>query len=108
MVYGAEQHYTLNADATLIIDTLEYFNEYRGYEAAPNREITIAYEDLDYNSLGAVFFLMYYDQYFKSIRILTKNYVSTFIKGKNNEGSWIHVVRTTPKEKKKRKKNGNP
>lgn len=108
MVYGSEQHYTLNADATLIIDTLEYFNEYRGYQAAPNKEITIAYEDLDYNSLGAVFFLMYYDQYFKSIRILTRNYVSTFLKGKNNEGSWIHVVRTTPKEKKKRKKKGNP
>lgn len=108
MVYGAEQHYTLNVDATSIIDTLEYFTEYRGYQAAPNQEITIAYEDLDFNSLGAVFFLMYYDQYFKSIRILTKNYVSTFIKGKNNEGNWIHVIRTTPKKKKKKKKKGNP
>lgn len=108
MIYGAEQHYTIDANATKIIDTVEYFNEYRGYQATPNKEITIAYEDLDYNSLGAVFFLMYYDQYFKSIRILTKNYVSTFIKGKNNEGNWLHVVRTTPKEKKKRKKKGNP
>lgn len=104
MIYGAEQHYTIDANATKIIDTVEYFNEYRGYQATPNKEITIAYEDLDYNSLGAVFFLMYYDQYFKSIRILTKNYVSTFIKGKNNEGNWLHVVRTTPKEKKKRKR----
>ncbi|MEQ8924518.1 MAG: hypothetical protein RLO81_01830 [Fulvivirga sp.] len=108
MIYGAEQHYTLDANATTIIDTVEYFNEYRGYQATPNKEITIAYEDLDYNPLGAVFFLMYYEQYFKSILILTKNYVSTFINEKKNEGSWIHVVRTTPKEKKKRNKKDNP
>ncbi|MCR9253633.1 MAG: hypothetical protein NXI20_24670 [bacterium] len=99
MIYGAEQHYTLNFEATQIIDKFEYFKEYRAYQAAPNKEVTIIYEDLDYISLGAVFFLMYYDRYFKSIRIVTKNYVSTFF----NE-SWMHVVRTAPKEKKKKKK----
>lgn len=100
MIYGAEQHYTLNLDATAIIDTLEYFNEYRGYQAAPDREITIVYEDLEYTSIGAVFFLMYYHQYFKSVRIQTKNYMSTFFKGKK-EGSWIHIVRPPSKKRKK-------
>ncbi|MEM7108225.1 MAG: hypothetical protein AAF519_08360 [Bacteroidota bacterium] len=103
MIYGAEQHYTLNFAATTIIDTVEYFNEYRGYQAAPKKEITITYEDLDYNSLGSVFFLMYYNKYFKSIRILTKNYVSTFLNGKNNEGTWFHIARIPPKKKKKKK-----
>jgi len=84
MIYGAEQHYTLNLEATLIIDTLEYYHEYRAYQAAPNEEITIAYENLDYTSIGAVFFLMYYESYFKSITILTKHYATSFLTGKDN------------------------
>ena len=62
MIYGAEQHYTLNSAATEIIDTLEYFNEYRGYNASPGKEITIAYENMEYTSLGSVLFLMYYER----------------------------------------------
>ncbi|MEQ8471744.1 MAG: hypothetical protein RIC35_11185 [Marinoscillum sp.] len=110
MIYGAEQHYSLTLDATQIIDSTEYFNEYRGYKSDPDQQITIAYDDLDYTSIGAVFFLMYYEQHFKSIRILTKNYITTFIRGKNNKGSWIHAVRAEPKakKKKKRKKKDNP
>lgn len=106
MVYGAEQHYTLNLDATKIIDTLEYFNEYRGYQATPSQEITIGFEDLDYIPIGAVFYSMYYEQYFKSIRILTKDYASSFIRGKDNEGSWFHVTKS-PERKKKKKRKGN-
>lgn len=107
MIYGAEQHYTLNSDATKIIDTLEYYDEYRGYQQAPGKEITIGFDKLNYNSIGALFFLMYYEQYFKSITIRTNNYITTTIKGKDGDISWLHAERVQPKEKKKKKKKRN-
>ncbi|MEQ8534413.1 MAG: hypothetical protein RIB86_21345, partial [Imperialibacter sp.] len=105
MIYGAELHYTLSSDASEIIDTLEYFNEYRGYQSMPNKTISIVYEDLDYIPVGAVFFLLYYERQFKSIRIVTKDYVTTLLRGEDNKPSWLHVVRTPPKTKKKKKSN---
>jgi len=47
---------------------------------------------------------MYYNDYFKSIYLKTKPYLTTFILGKKGKGDWIHAVRAYPKKKKGRRK----
>ncbi len=60
----------------------------------PNTEksIQIQYLERDMPTLGAVFYVLYYNHYFKDIRIECKEMISSYIITENHS-SWIHILK---------------
>jgi len=92
-VYGGEFVYTIDAAAGKITKEESYFQgAFRGFKAAPPREIWLNYREKDKPTLGSIFFVWYYKQYFTSIFIDNSKSTSTVIKN-GDHYMWTHVMK---------------
>lgn len=92
-VFGGEGIYRLNAAGDKITSDSSYFQPaLRGFQATPPREIWLNYSELEKPTLGSVFFVLYYKEYFTSIMIDNAASTSTLIKDpKNGEYMWVNI-----------------
>jgi hypothetical protein len=92
-VYGGEFIYTIDAAAEKITKDESYFQgAFRGFNVKPPREIWLNYREKDKPTLGSIFFVWYYKEYFTSIFIDNSKTTSTVIKT-GNDYVWTHVVK---------------
>lgn len=90
-VYGGEFIYTIDAASEKITKDESYFQGgFRGFQAKPPREIWLNYREKDKPTLGAIFFVWYYKEYFTSINIDNSKTTSTVIRS-GNDHMWVHV-----------------
>jgi hypothetical protein len=92
-VYGGEFIYTIDSAAEKVTRDDSYFQgAFRGFNVKPPREIWLNYREKDKPTLGAIFFVWYYREYFTKIFIDNSNSTSTLIK--SGDGYvWTHVVK---------------
>jgi len=101
VIYGGEFIYSIDYSGNKILKDESYFQgDFRGFKAAPPREIWLNYRELEKPTLGAIFFVWYYKKYFTSINIDCSKSVSTVIKGDNNDYTWLHIEKDPAKIKK--------
>ena len=92
-VYGGEFVYTIDLAATQITKSDSYFQgAFRGFNVKPPREIWLNYREKDKPTLGSIFFVWYYREYFTKIFIDNSKSVSTVIKN-GNKFMWTHVMK---------------
>lgn len=90
-VYGGEFVYTIDAAAEKITKDDSYFQgAFRGFNAKPPREIWLNYSEKEKPTLGAIFFVWYYKEYFTKIYIDNAKSTSSVIK-QGSEYIWVHV-----------------
>lgn len=90
-VYGGEFVYTIDATAEKITKDESYFQgAFRGFNAKPPREIWLNYSEKEKPTLGSIFFVWYYKDYFTKIYITNTKSTSSVIK-QGSEYVWIHV-----------------
>jgi hypothetical protein len=91
-VYGGEFVYTIDPAGEKITKDESYFQgAFRGFNAKPPREIWLNYREKEKPTLGAIFFVWYYKEYFTKIFIDNSNSTSTVIKTGDNGYAWVHV-----------------
>ncbi|HEY0428561.1 MAG TPA: hypothetical protein VGC76_12340, partial [Pyrinomonadaceae bacterium] len=100
-VYGGEFIYTIDQTGNKITKDESYYQGgFRGFKTDPPREIWLNYREKDKPTLGAIFFVWYYRQYFTNIYIDNSASTSTLIKDKDKGYIWVHVEKdseTKPK-----------
>jgi hypothetical protein len=98
-VYGGEGIYTVDVSGQKILKDESYFqSNFRGFKSEPPREIWLSYGEMKKPSLGAIFFVWYYKQYFTKIFIDNEASTSTVIK--TGDGyMWAHVEKDQSKPK---------
>lgn len=90
-VYGGEFVYTIDATAEKITRDESYFQgTFRGFNAKPPREIWLNYSEKEKPTLGSIFFVWYYKEYFTNIYIDNAKSTSSVIK-QGSEYIWVHV-----------------
>lgn len=90
-VYGGEFIYTIDATAEKITKDESYFQgNFRGFNAKPPREIWLTYTEKEKPTLGSIFFVWYYKEYFTRIFIKNAKSTSTVIKD-GSEYVWVHM-----------------
>ena len=90
-VYGGEGIYTIDAAGTKILKDESYFQiSFRGFKTDPPREIVLDYSEIEKPSLGAIFFVWYYKNYFTRIVISNENTMSSVVKTPAGY-VWLHV-----------------
>ena len=101
-VYGGEFIYTIDPAAEKITRDESYFQgNFRGFKAKPPREIWLNYRETEKPTLGSIFFVWYYKEYFTKIFIDNLKSTSTVVKN-DNQYMWVHVEKdqkpaTSPK-----------
>lgn len=97
-VYGGEFIYTIDQTGNQLIKDNSYFQgDFRGFKANKPREIWLNYRETEKPTLGAIFFVWYYKQYFTSINIDCAKSVSTAIKD-GKEYTWLHIEKDPSKK----------
>ena len=95
-VYGGEFIYTIDATAEKITKDESYFQgAFRGFNAKPPREIWLNYTEQEKPTLGSIFFVWYYKDYFTRIFIKNAKSTSSVIKN-GNQYMWVHVENDSP------------
>ena len=88
-VYGGEFVYTIDATAEKITKDESYFQgAFRGFNAKPAREIWLNYSEKEKPTLGSIFFVWYYKDYFTKIYITNTKSTSSVIK-QGGEYVWV-------------------
>ena len=102
-VYGGEFIYTIDQTGNKITKDESYFQgQFRGFKADKPREIWLDYIEKDKPTLGAIFFVWYYKQYFTNIFINNSKSTSTVVQNGNKEYIWVNVEKDSePKSKEK-------
>jgi hypothetical protein len=86
-VYGGEAIYEIDKTGEKITKDESYFQKnFRGFQTGKPREIWLNYSELEKPTLGAIFFVWYYKDYFTKIFIDNSQTTSTVI-----DGLWVHV-----------------
>jgi hypothetical protein len=99
-VFGGEFVYSVDASGTKITKDESYFQgAFRGFKTTPPREIWLNYREKEKPTLGAVFFVLYYKDYFTSIYIDNSKSTSTIIKDGAKGYMWVHVEKDQKSEK---------
>lgn len=92
VVYGGEFIYEIDTTGTRILaDNSYYQGAFRTFQVGETQEIRLDYTDLKKPTLGSVFFIWYYKQYFAHIILHNKNSFTTAVKENEEEYSWVHV-----------------
>ena len=100
-VYGGEFVYKIDKTGTEILEDNSYFQgHFRGFQVGTPREVWLGYTELDNPTIGTVFFVWYYKQYFTNIMLDNKYYTTTAFKTGDGKYTWIH------KEKNEKQKKG--
>lgn len=103
-VYGGEGIYTLDQTAGKILKDESYFQSgFRGFKAEPPREIWLNYRETEKPTLGAVFFVWYYKDYFTKIFIDNAKTTSTLMKLDGQGYTWVNVEKDEKNEKNEKK-----
>lgn len=90
-VYGGEFIYTIDAAVEKITKDESYFSgAFRGFNVKPPREVWLNYSEKEKPTLGSIFFVWYYKEYFTKIFIDNSKSTSTVIKN-GNQYMWVHV-----------------
>ena|ERR1041385_9066824 len=93
-VYGGEFIYTIDSASEKITRDDSYFQgQFHGFNVKPAREIWLNYREKEKPTLGAIFFVWYYREYFTKIFIDNAKTTSTVINAGNNNYIWAHVVK---------------
>jgi hypothetical protein len=93
-VFGGEAHYLFDASAIKLLSEDNYFQpDFRGFKSQPAREIWLNYRELEKPTLGTIFFVWYYKDYFTRIFIDNAKSTSTVIMDPKGHYIWIHVER---------------
>lgn len=91
-VYGGEFIYTIDQTGNKIIKDESYFQgQFRGFKVDKPREIWLNYIEKDKPTLGSIFFVWYYKQYFTNIFIDNSQSTSTVIRSDTKEYIWVNV-----------------
>ena len=91
-VYGGEFIYTIDQTGTKITKDESYMQEnFRGFQTGNPREIWLNYREKDKPTLGAIFFVWYYKEYFTKIFIDNAKTTSTVVKSGDKSYTWVHV-----------------
>lgn len=91
-VYGGEFVYTISAAGDKIIKDESYVQSgFRGFKTGAPREIWLNYRELEKPTLGAVFFVLYYKDYFTKIFIDNSKSTSSIVQDANKSYLWVHV-----------------
>ena len=103
-VFGGEFYYKYDSSGNELMTKEIYLqDEYRGFKVDEPREIWLDYTDIDEPTIGAVFFVMYYKNYFTSINLETSKSISTLVSG-DGTYNWVHILKETKKKRKKKRK----
>ncbi|HEU4770354.1 MAG TPA: hypothetical protein VFS77_23510 [Pyrinomonadaceae bacterium] len=95
-VYGGEFVYTIDAVAQKITRDDSYFQgAFRGFNVKPPREIWLNYREKEKPTLGSIFFVWYYKEYFTKIYIDNAKSTSSLIKN-GSEYMWVHAEKDQP------------
>jgi len=95
-VYGGEFVYTIDPTAQKITKDESYFQgAFRGFNAKPPREIWLNYTEKEKPTLGSIFFVWYYKDYFTKIYISNAKSTSSVIKN-GSEYMWVHAEKDSP------------
>jgi hypothetical protein len=95
-VYGAEFIYTIDATGNKITKDESYVQStFRGFKTNPPREIWLNYRETEKPTLGAIFFVWYYKEYFTNIFIDNSKTTSTVVKNGDKGYIWVHVEKET-------------
>ncbi|MGC2235212.1 MAG: hypothetical protein WA584_03575 [Pyrinomonadaceae bacterium] len=90
--YGREFIYTIDRTGGKIIKDDSYFQgKILGFKVDKPREIWLDYRKTDKPTLGAIFFVWYYKQYFTNIYIDNAKTTSTVFKNGDTDYIWVHV-----------------
>jgi hypothetical protein len=96
-VYGGEFIYTIDASGKKITKDESYRQaEFRGFKADKPREIWLNYREKDKPTLGSIFFVWYYKQYFTNIYIDNAKTTSTVVKA-GTDYIWVHTEKEAEK-----------
>lgn len=97
--YGGEFVYTIDRTGSKITKDESYLqSDFRGFKTGNPREIWLNYRELDKPTLGAIFFVWYYKQYFTNIFIDNSKSTSTVIQDENKNYAWVHVEKEPEKK----------
>jgi hypothetical protein len=92
-VFGGEFVYTIDSEAGKITRDDSYFQgAFRAFNVKPPREIWLNYREKDKPTLGSIFFVWYYREYFTKVFIDNSSSTSSLIKN-GSEYTWLHVVK---------------
>lgn len=95
-VYGREYIFDINSSGNEIVNDRSFFNVgIFGFAVSYPREITLGYPEADRPTLGAMYFMSTFGQYFNKILVETKYYISSLELDENDNIVWQHF----PKEK---------
>lgn len=91
-VYGGEFVYTISAAGDKILKDESYVQSgFRGFKTGAPREIWLNYRELEKPTLGAVFFVLYYKDYFTKIFIDNAKSTSSIVRDAGKNYLWVHV-----------------
>jgi hypothetical protein len=100
-VYGGEFIYTIDPLGAKVTKDESYFQgKFRGFKTTPPREIWIDYHETEKPTLGGIFFVWYYKEYFTDIYLDTSRSTSTVVGNDKNGYIWVHVDKDKDKDKK--------
>jgi hypothetical protein len=93
-VFGGEFIYTVDAAGEKITKDESYFQgEFRGFATNPPREIWLNYKEKEKPTLGAIFFVWCYKEYFTKIFIDNSVSASTVMRDDKKGYFWVHVAK---------------
>lgn len=99
-MFGGEFIYTVDPSGSNITKDESYFQgAFRGFKTTPPREIWLNYREKEKPTLGTVFFVLYYKDYFTRIFIDNTKSTSTIIKDGANGYMWLNVEKDQKPEK---------
>ena len=102
-IYGGEFIYTIDKAGSKILKDDSYFQgAFRGFTTDRPREIWLDYSDIEKPTLGGIFFVWYYKEYFTQIVLETSKSRSTLFQHEDKTYYWVHAEKEP--EKKKRNK----
>lgn len=99
-VYGGEYIYQIDSLGKSVLQSHDYFQgQYKYLKVGKPREVTIHYKDVEKPTLGALFFVWYYKEYFTQINIACAEMTSTAITDDKKNYTWLHTFKDKNKEK---------
>ncbi len=94
-IYGGEFSYTLDPSGSRILESSGYYSgKFKGFPLEKGlKEITLDYSDIDEPTLGGIFFVWQYKEFFDKIRLQTARSISTILHDHSGGYYWVHVER---------------
>jgi hypothetical protein len=91
-VYGGEFVYTIDQTGNKITKDETYLQSgFRGFKTGAPREIWLNFREQEKPSLGAIFFVLYYKDYFTKIFIDNSKTTSSIVQTPDKNYIWVHV-----------------